>query len=78
MTIFSNILEILSPPKHVSVLFIYLREGKENRTSLQVKKDLQLLLPFRLLADYLLLFEFTVCLALRMSQNPPKHCFGVE
>lgn len=68
--IFSHILEVFSTSKQVSIIFIYLREGKENKTSLQVKRDLQLLLPFRLLADYLLLFEFTVCLALRMSQNP--------
>lgn len=44
-------------PKASFCPFHYIREGKENKTSLQVKRDLQLLLPFGLLGDYLLLFE---------------------
>jgi len=52
-------------PKQVSVLFVFLGEGKESESSLQAKRGLFLLQPFKLPVDSLLLklFEVTVCLA---------------
>lgn len=43
-----------------------------------MKRDLCLLLPFKLLGYPLLLSELTVCLMLRISQKPLEHCFAVQ
>lgn len=60
-------------PKPVSVLFIFHGLRKENESSLQVKRGLLLLQPFKLLGDSLLLslFGLTVCLTLRNISEMP-------